>query len=147
MERWLYIERKTTKVFFWAIFVCGELFLIAILLFIFNQGAANISPLAIPASLIALFLWSGIFQYFFSNSPKSITVSSEGLLVTYSKKREQLYAWEHVSLKNIGLNPIPFIFIKNIETSVLLKIPRIVFLDGSSKGYKELIKRIKMKGV
>ena len=147
MEQWSYVERKITKLFFWVIFVFGELFLIGILVFIFNPNSENISPLAIPIALVALLLWTGTFKYFISNFPKSVTVSNEGLLVIYSEKRKQLFSWENVFLKNLGNNPIPLIFIKKKKGSALLNLPNIVFLDGSSKGYKELIERISMQGV
>jgi len=146
-ELWSYVERKTTKLSFWAIFVFGELFLIGILVFIFNPNSENISPLAIPIALVALLLWTGIFKYFLSNFPKSVSVSNEGLLVTYSEKRKQLFSWEDVFIKKPGNNPIPLIFIKKKKGSALITLPNIIFLDGSSKGYKELINRIRTKVV
>ena len=142
MEQWSYSERKQSKVFFWSVFVFGELFLFAIFIFALSQG--KIQSLAVATSLFAWLLWSGLFLYFFSNFPHKITVSSEGLLAIYSDKRTQLYSWENVLLKKIGLNPIPLILIKNKGSSLL---PRIVFLDGSSKEYRELIKRISAQGV
>ena len=145
MGQWSYSERKQSKVFFWSVFVFGELFLFAIFIFVLAQG--KIQSLAVITSLIAWLLWNGLFLYFFSNFPQKITVSSEGLLVIYSDKRKQLYLWENVFLKKIGLNPIPLIFIRNEGTSSFANLPRIVFLDGSSKEYRELIKRISTQGV
>ena len=120
MEQWSYVERKVTKLFFWAPFVIGVLFLIGMLGFLFTQNSENISPVAMPVSLVALLAWTGVFKYFLSNFPQRVSVSSEGLLVIYSEKRKQLFSWESVFLKKLGSNPIPLIFIKKEKGSALL---------------------------
>lgn len=140
MSQLVYEERQVFSFFFKSIFVLGDMFFIVMLVLPFaDVGNLHVSPKTmIPFTLIILSLWNGLFYYFFSNSPRKITVTDTGLVMTFTRNKEVNYGWGNVALKKMGMNPVPMIFIKK-SSGV---IPKIILLDGSSKGYRNLVDRI-----
>jgi hypothetical protein len=140
MGQLVYEERQVFSSFIKSIFVLGDLFLITLLVLPFaDVGDFHFHPTTMVIfTLVIMLLWNGLFYYFMSNSPRKITVTDSGLVVSFSQSKEVNYGWGNVVLKKIGMNPVPMIFIKKSRAV----IPRIILLDGSSKGYKSLVDRI-----
>ncbi len=146
MAEWVYDEKKILRLYMRLLFISGEVFCLAVFSLLL-RGTLRNDPRFDPEDLLLVILfmafWTITGFYFLSNSPQSLVLNDETIQICWRKNQRKSYLWRDVDLKKIGLNPIPMIFINDKNWRVFnLRVLRVVMLDGWSKRYKELVKKI-----